>query len=365
VTSHEDLGIVLIQGTLVVTNSWHVLDDDRVVRVFALLVEHRVGFNHVIDDIGLGNLLRAELLLGAEILSVIVAKVVVAGNGGELDTSADQEVHEGRLHLGLTRFEVVTANEGIVLLRKVNASWDEGVLGRTVDERNALKDGCDSKDGRWSNLLVALLNGLHEVLRGVIDAGQDLSEAFSVSSPLNDNLLQSILGLEVAKRILVMVDFQFGFYSPDVLANLLNMSEAGLTTLEAVVGTVLLVGSNEVRVVDAGKWNHLSHLLLDLSLESWLENSSSVHGPGQVHAADVPASDDKVIGMNHGQDIMEGNVDILGSLCIGAELHGRTHDDRAIVVSSTRTFTGVPDEATAIGNDTSSNSGTVVAAPSD
>lgn len=38
VASHKDLGVVLIQGALVVTNSRHVLDDDSVVRVLALLV---------------------------------------------------------------------------------------------------------------------------------------------------------------------------------------------------------------------------------------------------------------------------------------------------------------------------------------
>src|SRR6266536_4727535 len=151
---------------------------------------------------------------------------------------------------------------------------------------------------------------------------------------------------------------------PNILADLLNMREASLATLEAVVGAVFLVGSNEVWVVDAGKRNHLGHLLLDLSLESWLEDGGSVHGLGQVHAADVPAANDKVIWMDHGHDIMEGNVDILGSLCIGAELHGRTHDDRAIVISSTRTFAGVPDKSTSIGNDTGSNSRTIVAAPS-
>ena len=63
VTSHEDFGIVLIQGTLVVTNSWHVLDDNSVIRMFALLVKHCVSLNHVVDDIRLGNLLGAELLL--------------------------------------------------------------------------------------------------------------------------------------------------------------------------------------------------------------------------------------------------------------------------------------------------------------
>ena len=91
-SSHEDLRIVLIQSTLVVTNGWHILDDYCVIRMLALLVKDRVGFNHVIDNVGFGDLLGAELLLGAEVLSVIIPKMVVAGNGGEFDTSTDQEV---------------------------------------------------------------------------------------------------------------------------------------------------------------------------------------------------------------------------------------------------------------------------------
>lgn len=62
-TIQEDLGIVLIKGTLVVANSGHVLDDDAMVWVLAVLVKNVVGGDHVIDDIGLGDFLGAELLL--------------------------------------------------------------------------------------------------------------------------------------------------------------------------------------------------------------------------------------------------------------------------------------------------------------
>ena len=114
-TTHEDLRVVLIQSTLIITDSWHVLDDDCVVGVFTLLVEHSIGFNHVIDNIGFGDLLGAELPLGTEVLSVVITKMVVAGDGSELDACADQEIHESGLHLCLARLEIVTANEGIML----------------------------------------------------------------------------------------------------------------------------------------------------------------------------------------------------------------------------------------------------------
>lgn len=196
-TAHEDLSIVLIQGTLVVTNSWHVLDDDGVIWVLAWLVENRVGLNHVIDDIGLGDLLGAELLLGTEVLAIVVPKVVVAGNGSELDTSADQEVDQGRLHLSLARLEVITTNEGVVALSELNATWDECVLWGAVDEWSTLEDTGNSEDSGWGNLLVSVLNGLHEVVGSIIDTSDQLSKALGVGSPLNDDLVESIVGLEV------------------------------------------------------------------------------------------------------------------------------------------------------------------------
>lgn len=110
-TAHEDLGIILIQSTLVVANSWHVLDNHGMIGVLALLVKYRVGFDHVIDNVGLGDLLGTELSLGAKILSIIVTEMVVACNGSELDSCVDEEINEGRLHLSLSRLKVISTNE--------------------------------------------------------------------------------------------------------------------------------------------------------------------------------------------------------------------------------------------------------------
>lgn len=52
-STHEDLSVVLVQSTLVVSDSRHVLDDNAVVGVLALLVQDRVSLNHVINNIGL------------------------------------------------------------------------------------------------------------------------------------------------------------------------------------------------------------------------------------------------------------------------------------------------------------------------
>lgn len=69
--------------------------------------------------------------------------------------------------------------------------------------------------------------------------------------------------------------------------------------------------------------------------------------------------------MNHGQQIVHRNVDLLTSGCIGAELDGGGHDDRAIVVGSARSLASLPDETVAVGKDAGGNSGTIVAAPAD
>lgn len=62
---------------------------------------------------------------------------------------------------------------------------------------------------------------------------------------------------------------------------------------------------------------------------------------------------------------MEGDVDVLVGLGISTKLEGRAHDERAIVVGLARTLLGFPANVAAVGNDTSGDSGTVVAAPSD
>ena len=169
-TTHEDLSVVLIKSTLVVANSRHVLDDDSVVGMFAFLVEDGISLNHIVDDVRFGNFLGAELLLRAKVLSIIVTEVVVAGDRGQLDTSADQEVNEGRFHFGLARLEVITANEGVMLLGKLDSTWHEGVLGGPIDERDALQNRGDSKDSGRRDFLVASLDGFKEVVRGIIDA---------------------------------------------------------------------------------------------------------------------------------------------------------------------------------------------------
>lgn len=264
VAAHENLGIVLVQGTLVVADSRHVLDDNSVIGVLALLVQDRVGFNHVIDNIGLGDLLGSELLVGAQVLAVVVAQVVVRRDGRELDTGIDQEIDQGRLHLGLTRLEIVAANKRTMLLGKLNGTRNKGVLRRTVDEGCILQDTSNGENSRRRDLFVPVVDSLEQVVGGIIDTRDNIGVSLRVGGPENNDLVQRVGGLEVL----------------DILSNLLNVGSTSLGAGNDIVGSVLLVGSNEIGIVDGWQGDHVGHLLLDLGLESRLQNCSSVHSIG-------------------------------------------------------------------------------------
>jgi hypothetical protein len=198
VTTHEDLRIILIQSTLVVSNSWHILNNNAVIRVLTFLIKHIVSSNHIIDNIGFGDLLGAELLLGGQVFAVVVAEMVVGCDGGQFDTGADEKVDEGRFHLGLTGLEVVTANEGFVLIGEIDAAWDKGVLRRTVNEGGAFQNTGNGEDSGWRDLLVSALDGLDEVVGSVVDANNEVSETLSVGSPLDNDLIEVVGSFEVA-----------------------------------------------------------------------------------------------------------------------------------------------------------------------
>lgn len=347
--TEEDLSVVLIKSTLIVANSGHVLDDNAVVGVLALLVQNVVSRDHVIHDIGLGDFLGAELLLRAQVLAVVVTKVVVAGNRGQLDTGIDKEIHQGGLHLGLARLEVIATNVGIVLLSKLNSTRNKGVLRRAIDKRCALQDTGNSKDGGRRDLLVTLLNSLEKVIGSVVDTINEVGESLSVGGPQNNHLVKVVVGLEVA----------------NVLSEVLDMSHRGLGALNDVVSSVFLVGGNEVGVVDGGERGQPSHLLPDVSLQGRLQDLGAIHGLSQVQRADVPAANDQVVGVDHGQETVEGNVDLLVGLGVGSKLDGGAHDDGAIVVGLLDAFLGIPHKLAAVGNDTRGDGGTIVTTPAD
>jgi hypothetical protein len=212
---------------------------------------------------------------------------------------------------------------------------------------------------------MTILNSLQEVLGSVVDTLDEVGETLSVGTPKDNDLVKSVGSLEITGNLLaaeLTKDNEFDV--PNVLADLLNMLSAGLGTLDQIVGAIPLISSDEVWIIDGWQWSHGSHLLGNQLLQSWLEDGSAVHGISQVHGANVPTTNDQIIWVNHWQNLMERNVDILGGFSISAELHGRAHEDRTIVVGGTRTLTSGPGEGTLVSKDTSGDGGAIVTTPS-
>lgn len=69
-TTHKDLSVVFVQGTLGIPKSRHVLDDHGVVWVFSFLIQDIVGFYHVIDNIALADLLAPEGFMFVQVLAI-------------------------------------------------------------------------------------------------------------------------------------------------------------------------------------------------------------------------------------------------------------------------------------------------------
>lgn len=118
----------------------------------SLLVQHLIRCHHVVNDVALGDFLGAELSGSRQVLSVVVAQVVVGHNGSGLETSTDQEVNQHRLHLGLAALEVIATNVDVVLLGEINQARHKSVLWRTIDVGATLENRGSRKDLRRGNL---------------------------------------------------------------------------------------------------------------------------------------------------------------------------------------------------------------------
>ena len=143
------------------------------------------------------------------------------------------------------------------------------------------------------------------------------------------------------------------------------MSHARLSALQHIVSPVFLIGGDEVRVVNAGKGSHHRHLLANHLLERWLQYLGTVHSVSNVHATDVPTANDQIVRMDHGNDAVQWNVDLFAGSGVCPEFDGGCHDNGAVVVCSTRSFSCVPDQAMSVSKNASSDSRAIVAAPAD
>ena len=312
------------------------------------LEQETVGIYHVVDDAALADLLALELTLSRQVLAVVVAEVVVGGDGEGLDTSVDEELGEDGLELGLAGLEVITTDEGLLALGELDGTRDKGVLGSTVDEGLVLEDGGDSEDGGGGNLRVGVLDGVQEVIGGVVDARDDIGVALGVGGPEDDNTVELVVLLEL----------------PDIGTNLIKVSLL-IFAREQVVGTSFLVGSDEVGVVDGGEGlPEEGHVRSDLALEVVVEDLGAAHGLVHGDAGDIPTAQDEVIGVHHGQKVGDGDMDIL-TVGVGAQAEGRGAKEGANVVRGLKAFLGVPGDLVTVGENGRTESGAIVTTNTD
>ncbi|KAH3669352.1 hypothetical protein OGAPHI_001473 [Ogataea philodendri] len=182
--------------------------------------------------------LESPTALITQVVTVVVTQVVVRGNGAGSDTGIHQELGQNRLHFGLATLEVVSSNKGVVLVSKLNKTRNKSVLRTSVDVWNILQDTGNGENGTWSNLLVVLLHSFQNVLGSVVHTFHHINVSLGVSSPQHNNFVELVGRLEVA----------------DILSDLLHVAplaggvDLAVGSVEAVVGSLVLVGSNEVWV---------------------------------------------------------------------------------------------------------------------
>uniref|UniRef100_A0A182XT73 Uncharacterized protein n=1 Tax=Anopheles quadriannulatus TaxID=34691 RepID=A0A182XT73_ANOQN len=314
--------------------------------MFVRTVQDVVGGDHIVHHVALGDLLRAELLRGREILAVVVAEMVVAHDRDGLDAGRHQEVHQHRLQLGLARLEVIAGNERTVVLRHLDHTGHERVLGRSVDVDAILSNSSHGEDRRGRNLRMVLLERALQIRHRRVDAFLHLGEPLRICRPQDDHLVHARLLLELAN------------VPHDLLVLLVPRA------LDRVVRPVRLVGRNKVGVVDRGPWAQLRQPLVHLILQPDLQHLRPLHRLTDVERANVPPIDDDIVRVDHRHQLVHRDVHILAG-GVRSEQHRRRLRDRAVPVRLLDALARAPFQAVLVRLERSGQRRTVVAAPAD
>lgn len=272
--------------------------------------------------------------------------MVVGNNGLGLETSTDEEISQRGLDLSLSRLEIISDNENIFLLGEFDNTRNKSVLGRSVNVAASFEDGGDGVDGRSRDFVLRILDSIEDILSGIVNSWGKHGETLGVSSPEDNNLVETVLFLEFS----------------DILTNMLKMLLL-VGSWDDIVSSGLLVSSDEVRVVDGWLRDDFLHEWVELLDEVVLKNLSSSHGFRQVELANVPSGDDDIIWVNKGENVVHGEVDFFRSRTSNLDC-GRL-SDRSIVVSGLFSTLGIPSELVLVGQDTTGDSSTVVTTKTD
>lgn len=312
-TSQEDLRNVFIDGFLGVSGAWDVFNDDFVVWMASIWVQVVVGSDDIISTGLLCGFLGLKLAFGTEVLAVVVSEMVVTDNRDWLETSASNNFDQSSLELGLTSLEVVSDNEDVVLDSQLNDTVNEGVLWASVDEADSFESSGSSVDDGWGDFWVIVLNSLQEVISGIVDTNRDLAESFGVCGPHNNNFIELVLGLE----------------GSNVFSDLFEVLLL-VVSWKGVISSVLLVGSDEIFVVNSWVRNYIFQVWCELGLEVIFDDLGSSHGVSQVHFTDVPTTNNDIVGVNKGQDLVQSHEDF--RVLVVSDLGGGRLGDGAQIV---------------------------------
>ena len=222
---------------------------------------------------------------------------------------------------------------------------DEGILGWAVDENAVLLERCQGEDSWGCDFRVIFFDGFSYIFIGIVHSWNNKWVSFGVGSPKNYDCAQVVFLLESSNIIPDNLQV-FGFFI------------AG----EEVIGSVLLVGSDEVRVVDWFQRFVVFEEGLQLLLQLIVEDLCASHGAGKIQRVDIPSSNNEIFWVDQRNDFLDLHEDLsIDWICY---FHGGALGHWSEHVGSLHSLLGVPGKFFFVCDDAAENGGSVVASDS-
>lgn len=78
------------------------------------------------------------------------------------------------------------------MLGEFDNTWNKSVLGRSINVTASLEDCSDGIDGRSRDFVLRILNSIENILSGIVNSWGKDGETLGVSSPENNNLVETV-----------------------------------------------------------------------------------------------------------------------------------------------------------------------------